>query len=68
MAKTEKQKQKRRYNLHYILRKKGYKVDTAKKTISVDRKAFENKDYPKTINKYFSELSTMGYGIQSKMF
>ncbi len=61
MASKVLSEKKRRYNLHYKIRKQGYKLNTSQKTIYVH---FDYKDFSKQvmflINKY-------NYAIQYEM-
>jgi len=67
-AKDKLKKQRRRYKIHYNLRKKGYQLNTSTKTVSVNEEEFKKNEYPRIISKYFDELIDLGYGIQSKLF
>lgn len=64
MKKTKEQKNKRRYNLHYKLRKKGFILVTAEKTFKIghtDNKYAEDK----TAQKWIDELMhNHHYGFQ----
>ncbi len=62
-----KSKKQRLYYLHYSLRKKGYKVNTAAKTINVPSAEFQDNSYLPIIRKYFKELIAKGYGVQSSI-
>ena len=59
---TEKQ-QRRRYKLHYLLRKNGHTVCTGSR--HVIKKAT---DLTKTEEKYLAELVASGYGVSESMF
>lgn len=61
--KEDLKKQRRRYKLHYLLRKLGNKVIAQKKTVT--KRQFELSDIE---NKYLAELAGYGYGICDKLF
>lgn len=64
MEKTEAQKKKRRYNLHYKLRKRGIELVTAEKTFKV---GYNDKTYKedKTVKRWINELmNDYQYGLQ----
>ena len=54
---------RRRYKLHYALRKLGNKVIAQKKTVT--KRQLELTDIE---NKYLSELVGYGYGVCDKLF
>lgn len=64
MEKTKEQKNKRRYNLHYKLRKKGIKFVTVEKTFKIGH---TDKTYAEdeTARKWINELiNNHQYGVQ----
>ena len=54
---------KRRYNLHYIIRKKGFKVDTRQKSVYVYHEDTEIKD-----KHILALVNEFGYGKQLTMY
>jgi hypothetical protein len=66
MEKTKQQVNRRRYKLHYKLRKMGYKIITSKLTIEVQDSEFINmcNDSSKK-HKYIKELQELNYSVQS---
>jgi len=64
--KTKIQKNRRRYKLHYLLRKAGYTVKTSEKTVEIPFQEFEEKTTPTPFDRYINELRELNnYGIQS---
>ena len=59
-------KDRRRYYLHYRLRKNDYKVNTQEKTIFVNY--LKQNEHSDIVTLYIKELSqTFGYGIQTSL-
>lgn len=60
---SKKQKNKRRYNLHYIVRKKGFKVNTKEKAIYIfhEDAGISDKHIQYLVNEF-------GYGKQLEMY
>lgn len=65
MAKTKQQINRRRYYLHYRLRKAGYTVKSSKKTVEVEAIEFADKSTPEPYAGYLKELARLNYAIQS---
>ena len=56
---------RRRYKLHYILRKHGFRVNTKEKTVYVNHNNFDLKDIEVIDKKYINKLKNkFNYGIQ----
>jgi len=62
MSKETKAQRRRRYYIHYKLKKKGYKVRAAEKTVFMNHS--ETGNLKDIVQKYIDELKTLGYSIQ----
>lgn len=58
MDASQKKRQKMRYNLHYRIRKQGYRLVTAKRTIYI---SYSQKSCSKQVDRLRNEFN---YGIQ----
>ncbi len=64
--KTKQQRNKQRYNLHYLLKKEGFVVYSRKKIIGVPPNLKEN--LTPLQKKWLTKLESQKYGLQLEMF